>query len=83
MFLHEHLKEGSYVLVYADTDSIGIATTKTAEGVNGSRYDRMKAIFFPIVREDKKEDFLKQWTNWFVLDNTVEQLRCPGLLKGT
>lgn len=82
MFLHDHLEPGSFVLCYADTDSIAIATTETGVRVNGTRMERMIAIFLPMVRKEKREGFLELWTQWFVLDDTVEQLRCPGLLKG-
>ena len=41
----------------------------------------MEATLFPIVQDGKLEEFKKVWTKWFVLEDTVENEKCPGLLK--
>ena len=41
----------------------------------------MGAIFLPIVKKDRKEDFFKKWGDWLCLSNSVEEEKCPGKLK--
>ena len=38
--------------------------------------------FFPIVKPEKFDSFLNSMGNWFVLDDSVESSKKPGLLKG-
>ena len=81
-FLEEHLIEGSYRFLYADTDSIAIGSSKTEIiHENDSLLAKMKKVFLPIVKPNFKDKFLDRWHNYFVLDDTIEQKRMPGLLK--
>lgn len=80
-FLHFHLVEGSFRLVYCDTDSIAFATTKTSVPKDDSPREKMAAILFPIVRPHLMESFLEKWEYWFVLTNTTREKRFPGKLK--
>lgn len=81
-FLFDHLVEGSYRLCYADTDSIAIATTLTTRSsVKPTRFEEMQSIFLPMVKPDKLSSWKSQWKAWFVLDDSVEELRYPGKLK--
>ena len=81
-FLEKYLNEGSYRFLYADTDSIGIGTSKTKKiDENDTLLEKMKKIFIPIVKPSLKEEFLSKWQDYFVLDDTIEQKRKPGLLK--
>ena len=80
-FLKDHLTEGSYRLVYADTDSIAMACTGTPDVSGLTRGDKMRAIFDPMLKDDKKKSFYNEWINWFVLTDRVEDIRKPGLLK--
>ena len=41
----------------------------------------MESIFFPIVKQGKLDDFKAVWGNFFVLTNTIEDEKKPGLLK--
>ena len=41
----------------------------------------MSAIFLPIVKKDRLDDFKKEWGNWLCLANTVEAEKRPGTLK--
>ena len=41
----------------------------------------MSAIFLPIVKKNRLEDFKKEWINWLCLSNTVEDEKRPGTLK--
>ena len=41
----------------------------------------MESIFLPIVQKDKLEKFKSEWDKWFVLSNTVQDEKRPGLLK--
>ncbi len=41
----------------------------------------MRAIFDPILKADRKEDFYKIWQDWFVLEETVRDEKTSGKLK--
>ena len=41
----------------------------------------MRALFFPIVKPQLLESFKKEWSNWFVLSDEIEEKKCPGKLK--
>ena len=57
-----------------------LATTKTGAS-DGTRKSSMRAIFEPLLKEDRKEDFFKIWGEWFVLEDTVRDEKTPGKLK--
>ena len=83
-WLDDHLEPGSFQLTYSDTDSIGIALTKTnltQFNAAQSPDDKIKSIFGPIIKLDKKYSWQQTYTNWFVTDDTVENQLKPGLLK--
>ena len=82
-FLQLHLIEGAFKLCYCDTDSLCIATTKTVR-LSGKETlrEKMEKIFLPIVKENRKEEFLAKWEDEFVLSETIENSRKPGLMKG-
>ena len=82
-FLQLYLIEGAFKLCYCDTDSLCIATTKTVE-LSGKETlrEKMEKIFLPIVKENRRQEFLAKWENEFVLSETIENSRKPGLMKG-
>ena len=41
----------------------------------------MEKTFLPIVRPEKKSDFLEKWRDWLVLSNEIEEKKLPGKLK--
>ena len=41
----------------------------------------MEKTFLPIVRPEKKSDFLEKWRDWLVLSNDIEEKKLPGKLK--
>ena len=79
-FLLETLNEGDFHLIYSDTDSITIGTTKTRQrerAVSNGKYDvnrreLMEDIFLPIVKPQKLDFFLNEWENWLVLTGTFQ-----------
>ncbi|CAG5101507.1 Oidioi.mRNA.OKI2018_I69.YSR.g17157.t1.cds [Oikopleura dioica] len=77
----EFFEPGSYKLCYCDTDSIAIATTRSAKSGRTTRLGKSEDTFFPIVKEGRLEEFKKVWTKWFVLDDTTRTEKTPGLLK--
>ena len=82
-FLEKYLEEGSFKLCYCDTDSLCVATTKTANLTGEeSLKEKMSNIFLPIVKSSLKEEFLSKWGEEFVLEETIENSRQPGLMKG-
>ena len=82
-FLETFLMPGSFKLCYCDTDSLCVATTKTTFlTCTETLKEKMSKIFLPIVREEMKDAFLAKWTDEFVLEETIENARKPGLMKG-
>ena len=59
-----------------------VATTQTGDIEPGNWRSNMEATFLPMVKPDLKQEFLKVWSDWFVLANVIEQTKKPGLLKG-
>ena len=49
--------------------------------MDDSRRARMYSIFHPILAAGKEESFFTKWGDWFVLTDTIEDQRRPGLLK--
>ena len=41
----------------------------------------MRAIFEPMLKPDRKEEFFKIWSDWFVLEETVRDEKTSGKLK--
>ena len=81
-YLFDHLEPGSFITCYADTDSMAIATTKTAAlSENMTTEERYRAVFDPIVRPDKRNSWEQTWKDWFVTTNTIEDGLTPGKLK--
>ena len=61
---------------------LNLAFTRTAEITEDSQYGRMSAILFPIVKPELLEEFKSVWKDWFVLEDTIENQKEPGLMKG-
>ena len=82
MFLYQHLKEGSFRPGYADTDSMCLGLSgshQIPENADPEQYYR--AIFDPIVKDEMRESWERQWKSWFVTTNEVSDQRMPGKLK--
>ena len=81
--LEDFLEPGSFKLTYCDTDSLCVASTKT-DLLTGeeSLEEKMSKIFLPIVKTEMREEFLIRWRNEFVLEETIDNSRKPGLMKG-
>lgn len=41
----------------------------------------MEGTFLPLVKDGFHDEFLSVWEDWFVLRDTVDQTKKPGLLK--
>ena len=80
-FLERHLEEGSFKTVYADTDSMALALTRTNIN-NDSLRDRLKGMFEPVVKPSMKSSWEENWDKWFVTTKETKDIRCPGKLKG-
>ena len=82
-FMERVLIKGSFRICYCDTDSLALALTRTPF-IDGSETirNKMEKIFFPIIKPDEFDYFKSEWGNYFVLEDTIEQKRKPGLLKG-
>ena len=42
----------------------------------------MVSVLFPVLKSSLKDEFLSIWDKWFVLEDTVEDEKTPGKLKG-
>ena len=81
-FLFDHLEPGSFKTCYADTDSMAIATTRTKEiSDEMTLEENYRCVFDPIVRSDMRESWERNWKNWFVTTDTIEDGLFPGKLK--
>ena len=81
-FLFDHFEPGSFRSCYADTDSMAIATTKTLPFTDEMTIEeKYRCVFDPIIRPDKRESWERNWKNWFVTTNTIEDGLKPGKLK--
>ena len=81
-FLFDHLQPGSFVPCYADTDSIAIASTKTAQITETmTNEQRYRSVFDPIIRPEKRASWEANWKSWFVTTDTIEDGLKPGKLK--
>ena len=65
----------------SDTDSIGLGLTKSAKFDATSRKEMMEALFHPIVKTGKLEEFKSKVGEFLVLSNEIEDEKFPGKLK--
>ena len=73
---------GTITPCYADTDSMAVSTCRTLPFRNGMTVrEELEAIYDPILRPEKREYWYANWDKWFVLTDTVEDEKRPGLLK--
>ena len=80
-YLYNHLEPGSFRSVYADTDSMCLALTRSRNVLNDSEEEKHRALFDPIVRPEMRESWETTWKNWFCTTTEVEDIRKPGKLK--
>ena len=82
-YLYDNLQPGSFRACYADTDSMCLALTRSIKvEENDDLETRLRKIFDPIVRPDRRNVWEQTWRDWFVTTTDVEDQRKPGKLKG-
>ena len=82
-YLYDNLQPGSFRACYADTDSMCHALTRSIKvEENDDLETRLRKIFDPIVRPDRRNVWEQTWRDWFVTTTDVEDQRKPGKLKG-
>jgi len=82
-YLYDNLQPGSFRACYADTDSMCLALTRSIKvQENDDLETRLRKIFDPIVRPDRRNVWEQTWRDWFVTTTDVEDQRKPGKLKG-
>ena len=47
-----------------------------------SREEKMRAILLPVIKPELVENFFEIWTDWFVTQDTIEDEKFPGKMKG-
>ena len=82
LFLYSHLKPGSFLNSYADTDSIclGLSRTKPIPE-NATLEEYYRCLFDPLVRPEMLESWEAKWKSWICTTEAVEDQRKPGKLK--
>jgi len=82
MFLYTHLKSGSFVSSYADTDSmcLGLSRTKPIPE-NASLEEYYRCLFDPLVKPEMLDSWEAKWKQWFCTTEAVEDQRKPGKFK--
>ena len=83
-FLEEHLKPGAFTILYLDTDSVFLGLTKThnmPENFENDYFGTWRAAFSRIVKNNMKLSWEQNSKKWFVLDQTVQSKRKPGILN--
>ena len=65
-FLYNHLKFGSYRLLYMDTDSFTFSLSDS---------------ILNLIRPDAKQSFEKLKSEWFLTNNSAREKRFPGKMK--
>ena len=80
-FLFKHLEPGSFRTVYADTDSMCLALTKSRDVQNDSEEEVYRALFDPLVRPEMRDSWEATWKDWFCTTTETEDIRKPGKLK--
>ena len=80
-FLFDHLEPGSFRSVYADTDSMCLALTKTRNVQNDSEEEKYRALFDPIVRPEMRASWEANWKKWICTTTETVDIRTPGKLK--
>ena len=80
-FLESHLIYGTIRTVYCDTDSITLASTRSASPVGESLAEKYECIFGPIVKPEMRKSWDENMSKWFVLTNEISDTLFPGKLK--
>ena len=80
-YLFNHLEPGSFRSVYADTDSMCLALTKSRPVENDTEEEKYRALFDPIVRPDMRDSWESTWKDWICTTTEVEDIRTPGKFK--
>lgn len=80
-YLYHHFEPGSFRSVYADTDSICLALTRTRDVTNDTEEEKYRSLFDPIIRPEMKQSWENTWKNWICTTNETIDIRKPGKLK--
>ena len=80
-FMFNHLEPGSFRTVYADTDSMCLALTKSRPVQNDSEEEKYRALFDPIVKPEMRESWEANWKDWICTTTDTIDIRKPGKLK--
>ena len=79
--LFKHLEPGSFRSVYADTDSMCLALTRSRVPFNDTEEEKYRSLFDPIIRSEMRHSWESTWKDWICTTQEVEDIRKPGKLK--
>ena len=81
--LHRYRQVSISPYLKSKFNSCCIATTETRLITsNMTPEQKLRAVYDPIVKEEMRESWEKNWKSWFCTTNEVEDIRWPGKLKG-
>ena len=79
--LYDHLEAGSFKAIYADTDSMCLALSRSRFGDTDDLEDLHRGLYDPIVKEDMRESWEKWFKEWFVTTRDARDEKKPGKWK--
>ena len=79
--LYDHLQPGSFKAIYADTDSMCLALSRSRFGDTDDLEDLHRGLYDPIVKEEMRESWEKWFKEWFVTTRDARDEKRPGKWK--
>ena len=80
-YLYDHLQPGSFKPIYADTDSMCLALSRSRFGNTDDLEDLHRGLYEPIVKEEMRESWNKSFKDWFVTTRDARDEKKPGKWK--
>ena len=80
-YLYDHLQPGSFKPIYADTDSMCLALSRSRFGNTDDLEDLHRGLYEPIVKEEMRDSWNKSFKEWFVTTRDARDEKRPGKWK--
>ena len=81
-YLYEHLKPGSFRAIYADTDSMCLALSRSRFDKTDDLEGLTRGLFEPILKDEMRLSWEETFKNkWFVTTRDPRDEKKPGKLK--
>ena len=80
-YLYDHLQPGSFKPIYADTDSMCLALSRSRFENTDDLENLHRGLYEPIVKEEMRESWNKSFKDWFVTTRDARDEKKPGKWK--